>query len=155
MILSKTVYADISRCIACHACEVACEKAHGAAKIFVDVVRDRASVPVSCCQCEKATCVMVCYPGALSQDNGSITFDPDRCTGCDLCVLACPFGAAVQLEQNAVRRCDLCSEREVPACVVTCPSQALIWDDVESISREIRKRAAAEMGRSLASGRVL
>jgi formate dehydrogenase iron-sulfur subunit len=152
MKVTKMVYADLSRCIACHACEVACEITHGGvANISVDVVEDRASVPISCRQCDKAACVMACYADALSHaEDGSVFFNKEKCTGCGLCVLACPFGA-ISLDADLVHKCDLCPDREVPACVTTCPTQALVWGDEEAVAREIRTRAAQKMIRALTS----
>ncbi|MHC1631538.1 MAG: 4Fe-4S dicluster domain-containing protein [Methanotrichaceae archaeon] len=147
------VYVDLNRCIACHACEVACENEHGVSNIFVKVVEDLVSVPVSCRQCENATCVMTCYTDALHfGKDGSVAFDSEKCTGCGLCVLACPFGA-VLLGPSLVHKCNLCPGREVPACVATCPTEALIFGDQEIITGVARMRAAQKMAQAVIASR--
>jgi Fe-S-cluster-containing hydrogenase component 2 len=144
------IYVDLGRCICCHACEVACEREHGEAKISVGSVRDRASVPVSCHQCEVAPCALVCPSGALSMGE-TVSFDGSKCTRCGLCLLACPFGAIDADLTSMVQKCDLCPEREVPACVLTCPTEALIFGYREDATRELRRRAAKRIAQSYAA----
>lgn len=38
-------------------------------------------------------CLDACAEGALSVRGGRVTWDPDRCVGCDACVAACPTDA--------------------------------------------------------------
>ncbi len=132
------VYVDLERCTACHACEVACRRLHnGHSNISLQVVRGRASLPLICHQCEKATCVMACSTGALAQEKDKVSFDPIKCNGCDMCILACSFGAISS--DKLAYKCDLCSGE--PACVATCPTQALVLNYEIAASR-IRSRAA-------------
>lgn len=50
------VYIDISRCIGCRSCEVACQRVHGGSgHINVHFVGDSASVPIFCHHCEEAS----------------------------------------------------------------------------------------------------
>ena len=73
----------------------------------------------------------VCPAGAIS---GSATtakiVDEDKCIGCKLCEIACPVGAiAVNSEKGVALKCDLCPDREQPACVEYCYTQALRYLD--------------------------
>ncbi len=128
------------RCISCCACEVACAREHeGFSLIWVT-----SGVPISCRHCQGAPCVEVCYPGALEQKDGEVLFHKEKCTGCELCLLACPFGA-VKLDGKRALKCDLCSRRREeglgPACAITCPAGAIIYSCVADFSS--RKREIA------------
>ena len=145
------IYVDLGRCICCHSCEVACERVHGETKISVGTVRDRASVPVSCRHCEIAPCAFVCPSGALSQEASSVVFDGQKCTNCGLCIIACPFGAVYTDSTSTIQKCDLCPNRKVPACVLTCPTEALIFGDREEATKELRRRAVMKIAQSYAA----
>jgi len=142
------VYVDISRCIGCRACEVACEREHfGKPHISVLPADGHAAVPLLCHHCSDAPCALVCYSGALSIAGDRVSFDPARCTGCGICSLACPFG--VIWSDKLAHKCDLCYPAELPNCVATCPAQALSAD-YDVVSRRARHKAAQA---SIAVGR--
>jgi Fe-S-cluster-containing hydrogenase component 2 len=139
------VYVDMSRCIGCRSCEVACKRTHGGQNhIYIQVTEDRAAVPLLCHHCEDATCTMACFSGALSKDGERTTFDLHKCTGCGLCRLACPFG--VVWTDKLAHKCNLCLGQETPSCVSTCPAQALT-DDYETASSKARHKAATLFSR--------
>ncbi|HII02804.1 TPA: 4Fe-4S binding protein [Methanosarcinaceae archaeon] len=146
--MPEAVYADLSRCIACHACELACERENESARISVQVVRDLAAVPVSCRQCETPLCAAVCPGEALNYGDRGLEYDAEKCTGCRLCVLACPFGTA-ELRAGVMERCDLCQGKEIPACVATCPAGALFCAEAESLGGDIRNRRAERIKKAL------
>lgn len=146
------IYVDLERCIFCRACEVACERVHGEARIKVEAVKDRACVPVACHQCDAAPCAIVCPSGALVQGSSAVVFDTEECTRCGLCVVACPFGAVYLDTTSAVARCDLCPGREYPTCVLTCPTEALFFGDRSGATEELRRRAARKIAQSYAAG---
>ena len=150
--LSKAVYVSIRKCIACHACEIACLRIHnGSSYISVEVVDNRGSVPLLCRQCENATCVSACYTNALAVgDDGIVSFDKASCTGCGLCVLACPFGV-ISLGKDLVEKCDQCLGRDVPVCVLTCPANALTFGEQDLFNRAVRRRAGQNMLKAISS----
>ena len=145
---AKILHVDIDRCIACRACETACEREHnGISHIFVTPINDKYSIPLSCLHCEKSPCVDVCPTNALEKTSYSaVTFHKLRCIGCRLCTVVCPFGVIRVNEDNTVLKCDKCIHRlkrgKDPACVLTCPTQALIYGKRDKImARKRRERA--------------
>ncbi len=60
----------------------------------------------------------------LDEEKGIVFIDPINCTGCRLCIKACPFEPKRINFDKATRKalkCDLCRTREKgPACVEYC-----------------------------------
>lgn len=113
--------------------------------------------PMSCMHCETAECVTVCPTGASYKrpEDGIVLVDQDKCMGCNYCAWACPYGARELDEADGVmKKCTLCIDRiydeelpveeRQPACVLTCPTHARLFgdlDDPESeASRAVRER---------------
>lgn len=102
---------DTSRCVACHACEVACKSANNVpVGVFWNrVLTDGGSgvetlageypngtisvMTISCQHCENPACVKVCPVGATYKDpeTGVVRQDYDKCIGCRMCMAACPY----------------------------------------------------------------
>ncbi|WP_255467237.1 4Fe-4S dicluster domain-containing protein [Raoultibacter phocaeensis] len=51
------------------------------------------SAAVMCHQCESAPCLAVCPTGVITRVNGIVRVDEQRCIGCKMCSIACPYGA--------------------------------------------------------------
>jgi Fe-S-cluster-containing hydrogenase component 2 len=90
-------------------------------------------VHTACRQCPSPSCYSACplKDRALCIDHatGVAYVDESECTGCGLCVDACPFDPPrikINVEKNVAFKCDLCRGRESGAiCVEYCPFQAL------------------------------
>ncbi len=144
---------DLGKCIACRACEIACEKEHnGRALITVLEFEDEeVALPLSCRHCNKAPCVEVCPTNALSFDkDGAVVLDESKCNGCAMCAIVCPFSIPLISKATKVMvKCDLCSNRrlrgEIPACVEVCPTNALIYGELEEVIKKLRESKAKKV----------
>ena len=120
--------------------------------------------------CEKVCPTGATY----TREDGIVMVDDARCIGCSSCAVACPYDQRTQMEEESflkglfgtgeitpfeeqgygrytpgtVTKCDFCSQRVdaglEPACVVTCPTDARIFGDLDdpdsAPSKMIRER---------------
>ncbi len=151
---------DQTRCIGCHACTTACKSendvALGVFRTWVKAVEvgrfpevRRHFAVLRCNHCEHPPCVEICPVTAMYQrPDGLVDFDHDRCIGCKACMQACPYDAIyMDPDSNTAAKCNFCSHRVdqglLPACVVVCPEEALLFGDMEdptsAVSRALGK----------------
>ncbi|HEX9051927.1 MAG TPA: formate dehydrogenase subunit beta [Anaeromyxobacter sp.] len=111
-----------------------------------------------CLHCEDPGCLRACpAPGAIVQyANGIVDFQQDRCIGCGYCQTGCPFDVPrFSARDQKAYKCTLCSDRVAvglePACVKTCPTQALSFgskadmrDLADERVRELRERGLGQ-----------
>lgn len=157
---TKEIFIRIDRCVGCHTCEIACAVEHSTGKQLLAAIAEPSkprkrlhveaagnySVPVLCRHCENAPCVAVCPTGATYRNENSqlVLQDPRKCIGCLLCVQACPFGMmGCRAESRVTVKCDRCPERERPACVDACPTNALVYADSD-LHAKTKRRALVE-----------
>jgi tetrathionate reductase subunit B len=147
---------DISRCIDCRACLVACSAENnvplnhtriwvhdqGVQGIFPNL--QRTFVPYNCMHCEQPPCVEVCVNGATYKDpeTGLVLVDQAACIGCGFCVEACPYDARyLDEKRGVVDKCNGCIQRlEVgkhPACVVTCVGGSRLFGDLSDPNSDV------------------
>ena len=142
---------DHTRCIGCHACTTACKSENvvpiGVTRTYVKHVDvgvwpqvRRAHQVTRCNQCAHAPCVTACPTAAMfKRADGIVDFDKSICIGCKACMAACPYDAIfINPEDHSAEKCNLCAHRiDVglePACVVVCPTQAILIGDMNDQS---------------------
>ncbi len=158
----KEVFVRLDRCMGCHSCEIACSVEHSQSKnlylamyeapvpkkrLYVEWAPDNKKVPVLCRHCEDSPCMHACISGAISRtEHGKVVTNTDKCIGCWTCVMVCPYGVTGRhMEDQKAYKCDNCPDRNVPACVNSCPTKALVYRSVENHSEKIRKAAALKI----------
>ncbi|MBI5838678.1 MAG: 4Fe-4S binding protein [Chloroflexi bacterium] len=145
--MPRVIYCDITRCDNCRECVTACEREHyGCNHMFVQKI-DESYVPVNCRHCDESPCVEVCPTGAMARiSEDVVAIASMKCIGCQLCTIACPFGAVWFDALNKVsRKCDLCQSRLehglIPACVTACsPQHALQFGEFEEMLSTAHER---------------
>jgi anaerobic dimethyl sulfoxide reductase subunit B len=153
---------DPARCVQCHACEVACKTLHTAdgnsdAKKLRRVVGvwngtfpevTNRTVSFACLHCGEPPCEAICPRGAITKrpEDGIVTVDKEKCFGCHLCLTACPFGVPQFGRDGKMEKCDLCldliNEGKEPACVATCPAEALRFGTLEELGEKSTRKWA-------------
>lgn len=104
---------DLTRCIGCDACTVACKQENGtpmdvffARVLNVEVGKypnvKRLYIPVLCNHCENPPCLKACPNKAIvKRQDGIVLIDQDRCRGTGACVSACPYGNIILPESDS------------------------------------------------------
>ncbi len=148
--MPKARLIDVSKCIACRACQIACKQWNelpaehttqrgtyenppelsGSTWIKVEF-RERPGEWLfrahTCMHCTDASCEKVCPTGAISHQGEVVIIDQKWCIGCGYCVQACPFNVPHKDEiTGTARKCRFCIDRITnglaPACATTCPT---------------------------------
>lgn len=133
---------DMTRCIGCRCCEVACNEQNGnAADVTWRRVGEieggsfphvrRFHLSMACNHCLEPSCLEGCPTSAYTKlDNGIVKHNADSCIGCQYCTWNCPYGVPqYNPARRIVTKCHLCVDRvgagSLPACVDACPVQAI------------------------------
>lgn len=102
---------DLSRCVGCYACTVACKVENGTppgvwhAPVYEKEIGTypsvkRIFVPALCNHCKEAPCMKACPTGAIhKREDGIVLVDQEKCCGSRACVAACPYGALSFVEE--------------------------------------------------------
>ncbi len=146
--MTKVLTIDPATCTSCRLCEMACSQGHtgeyrpSRANVRVAIYpEDAIYFPVVCMQCDDAPCMAVCPSAALVRDGetNAVLVVEDRCVGCRICSLACPFGA-INYWSGKAHKCDLCGG--YPECVAFCPTEALTFETEERSTAPARQAFA-------------
>lgn len=153
------------RCIGCEACDMACRQENkGLARINVETIGGAKKdtprgnfpdltmnfLPQLCNHCENPPCVDSCPDEAIGKRaDGIVLLDEDACTGCSICLEACPYGSIQMNEETGkAEKCNLCHHRidkgELPFCVHCCEGQAMFFGDLGDAGSEVSKLAGKD-----------
>ncbi len=135
-------------CIGCRLCEIHCLTQHSKSKKIIKAYKGEFPRPLTrilveeeghlsfalqCRHCEDAPCLDACITGAMHRDKetGAVICDEDKCVGCWMCIMVCPFGVIKRdmTGKKIASKCDLCLGEEMPVCVANCPNEALIYEE--------------------------
>jgi len=162
----KRIFVRIEHCTGCHTCELACAVEHSVSKelvaasmeadrpkkrLFVESIPTQ-PVPIVCRHCDDAPCLNACISGALWRDDrGAVRGKEDKCIGCWTCIMVCPYGVIGRQERGGkglAAKCDLCDDRESPACVDSCPTRALVFSEADDFASTRRRQVGVALAPS-------
>jgi molybdopterin-containing oxidoreductase family iron-sulfur binding subunit len=139
----------------------------------------RTFLPVLCNHCDDAPCAQACPSGATwIRNDGLVMVEREKCIGCRACAVACPYmnrhflekgllehgystdGLSpyeaikfAEFEEGTMTKCTLCAHRVdqglEPACVITCPTDARIFGDLEPEDGKLQKLIRERKGWTL------
>jgi len=147
------IIADPVLCVGCGRCELACTEfndgkaAPTLSRIKIDrnlnfgpegvtswraghgIMGDGLIIQDLCKQCpHPVPCANICPENAivLSPANNARIVDPGKCTGCKICLQACPWEMiSYDPDSRKATKCHLCAGK--PKCVEACPSGSLSY----------------------------
>ncbi len=167
-----SVLVDTTRCIGCRSCEEACAQENGlpdpgtSKDVFAEI-RDTTTeqwtvvnrydtdagevfVKKQCMHCNQAACSTACLTQAMFKtEKGPVIWRASKCMGCRFCMISCPF-VIPRFEYHSanpkIQKCILCYSRvsvgQKPACVESCPVDALQFGTRRTMEREAQNRVA-------------
>jgi anaerobic carbon-monoxide dehydrogenase iron sulfur subunit len=140
----KIVAINPDECVGCRNCEYACsfeqtgDFNRNDSNIKMNFYPEEVvCLPLTCLHCKQAWCMEVCPADAIVRDNktGAVVIIEERCAGCKMCMIACPFGSIRFNTQKMVsEKCNLCQGD--PKCVKYCISGALKFQDDEMVDSQ-------------------
>ena len=131
---NKKIQVNADLCTGCRMCEQVCSLKYTEGEINPKKSCIRVKMnpiiaydePTVCSQCEGQFCMEACPVEAIEMNEatGVLEVNLDQCTGCRLCVSACPENAMFMDEEaRKAQKCNLCGGD--PKCVKICSLKAI------------------------------
>ena len=161
---------DLRRCIGCRTCVIACRvenKLDGeyswmslptGSGTLADLPQGKFPnlslywQPATCMHCQKPSCLEACPDNAIyKRPDGIVLIDREKCTGCQLCLPACPYGVIQFNNQEKVaEKCTLCSHRIeqglLPFCAKECIWGAIHFGDINDTQSGVSRLVSSRKG---------
>ena len=170
----KRLFVRPELCTGCKTCELACAVEHSRSKnllgamlesppphqrLYVEATLtshfDVFKMPMTCRHCDPAPCIAACIPQAMYRTADDVVTNvggKHACIACGMCVMMCPFGMiarAPALDGKVMAlKCDLCPERDTPACADSCPTGAILFMTGDEFAHDSRLRASAVLSKA-------
>lgn len=171
------VLVDTTKCVGCRACEEACAQANQLPALDISdtsvfdkrrkttldhwtvvnryhTEKGEIFVKTQCMHCNQPGCVSACLVKSMEKrKEGPVTWETN-CMGCRYCMVSCPFDMP-KFEYHSptprILKCTFCWDRlgkgEKPACVESCPEEALIFGTRRDLVEEAKKRIYGGSGK--------
>ncbi|MDR2503632.1 MAG: 4Fe-4S dicluster domain-containing protein [Deltaproteobacteria bacterium] len=151
MVKQYGFFVDMSGCYGCKTCTMACVSENTTSKgvlwrkvreFNTDDPSSGAFLSMSCNHCDNPQCLNACPANAYNKrPDGIVVQDHERCIGCRMCVMACPYNAPVfDPDEGKTSKCNLCAERLdeglAPRCVESCPAAVLRYGEIDVLRQE-------------------
>ncbi len=164
---------DLSKCIGCYNCQVACKDEH-VYNSFPPVAAEQPAfgqfwlsieereqvwnpshikvtyIPKPCQHCDDAPCVKASTGGAIyKREDGIVIIDPERAVGQKGLVESCPYGSIYLNEEKGLpQKCTFCAHLvddgwQEPRCAQSCPTSCMHFGDVENPESKISRFLAS------------
>jgi Fe-S-cluster-containing dehydrogenase component len=161
---------DLDRCNGCYNCQIACKdeyvgndflpysKAQPLSGHFWMRIEEKERgqfprvwmtyFPIPCQHCQNQTpCMKADTTGSIKKGpDGIILIDPEKSRGKRHLVSSCPFGAIFWNEKDQIpQKCTFCAHLldsgwKEPRCVEACPTQAILFGDLDDPKIPISKK---------------
>jgi carbon-monoxide dehydrogenase iron sulfur subunit len=170
----KRLFVRPELCTGCKTCELACAVEHSRSKnllgamlesppphprLYVEVASpapfETLKMPMTCRHCDPAPCIAACIPQAMHRSPDDVVTNVGGkrdCIACGMCVMMCPFGMIARAPapdgKVMALKCDLCPDRDVPACAAACPTGAIVYMEADEFAHLSRGRANAVLAQA-------
>jgi len=154
----------------CSLCREACAretqgdaKGSGAVKV-VNVPELKLNGAATCVQCSRPRCIRVCPTGAIakSEQDGVVRIQREKCVGCGLCHLSCPYGGiSFNSRTNKAYKCEPgvscilqgdALQNSEPPCVKACPHGVLSFQKSRTVTDYFKTKDLFAPGTTLCAG---